>query len=151
MTHINIKEILWKLHIDSLTAMQQTTVEEYRKGKDLVLLSPTGSGKTIAYLLPLVQSLKNENVLQAVVLVPSRELALQIEQVFKSMGTGIPVMSCYGGRPAMDEHRTMKSLNPQVIIGTPGRMNDHLNKGNIDASHVHTLVIDEFDKCLEMG
>ena len=67
------------------------------------------------------------------------------------MGTGIPVMSCYGGRPAMDEHRTMKSLNPQVIIGTPGRMNDHLNKGNIDASHVHTLVIDEFDKCLEMG
>ena len=142
MTHINIKEILWKLHIDSLTAMQQTTVEEYRKGKDLVLLSPTGSGKTIAYLLPLVLSLKNENVLQAVVLVPSRELALQIEQVFKSMGTGIPVMSCYGGRPAMDEHRTMKSLNPQVIVGTPGRMNDHLNKGNIDASHVHTLVID---------
>ena len=151
MTNINIKEILWKLHIDSLTAMQQTTVEEYRKGKDLVLLSPTGSGKTVAYLLPLVQSLKEENVLQAVVLVPSRELALQIEQVFKSMGTGIPVMSCYGGRPAMDEHRTMKSLNPQVIIGTPGRMNDHLNKGNIDASHVHTLVIDEFDKCLEMG
>ena len=61
MTNINIKEILWKLHIDSLTAMQQTTVEEYRKGKDLVLISPTGSGKTVAYLLPLVQSLKEEN------------------------------------------------------------------------------------------
>ncbi len=149
---ININEILWKLRIESLTAMQQTTIEEYRKGKDLVLLSPTGSGKTLAYLLPLVNSLQEGcSMPQALVLVPSRELALQIEQVFKSMGTGIPVMSCYGGRPAMDEHRTMKGVNPQVIIGTPGRINDHLGKGNIDASGIHTLVIDEFDKCLEMG
>lgn len=151
MKNISINEILWNLHIDNLTAMQQTTIEEYRKGKDLVLLSPTGSGKTLAYLIPLVQSLAEDDCLQAVALVPSRELAMQIEQVFKSMGTGIPVMSCYGGRPAMDEHRTMSSLRPRVIIATPGRMNDHLNKGNIDASRVHTLVIDEFDKCLEMG
>lgn len=151
MGNININEIMWKLHIDSLTAMQQTTMEEYRKGKDLVLLSPTGSGKTLAYLIPLVQSLTEEDALQAVVLVPSRELAMQIEQVFKSMGTGIPVMSCYGGRPAMDEHRTMNGLHPHVIFATPGRMNDHLGKGNIDVAHVRTLVIDEFDKCLEMG
>lgn len=151
MSNISIKEILWKLNIDSLTAMQQTVVEEYRKGKDMVLLSPTGTGKTLAYLLPLIQSLTDSGVPQAVVLVPSRELALQIEQVFKAMGTGIPVMSCYGGRPAMDEHRTMKNLNPRVIIATPGRMNDHLEKGNIDASHIHTFIIDEFDKCLEMG
>lgn len=151
MENISLNEILWKLHIDSLTAMQQTTIEEYRKGKDLVLLSPTGSGKTLAYLIPLVQSLTGDDCLQAVVLVPSRELAMQIEQVFKSMGTGIPVMSCYGGRPAMDEHRTMNSLRPRVIIATPGRMNDHLNKENMDVSHVKTLVIDEFDKCLEMG
>lgn len=88
---------------------------------------------------------------QAVVLVPSRELALQIEQVFKAMATGFPVMSCYGGRPAMEEHRTMKGISPAVIIGTPGRMNDHLNKQNFEAGTVRTLVIDEFDKCLEFG
>ena len=89
--------------------------------------------------------------MQAVVLVPSRELALQIEQVFKAMATGFPVMSCYGGRPAMEEHRTMKGISPAVIIGTPGRMNDHLNKQNFEAGTVRTLVIDEFDKCLEFG
>ena len=60
-------------------------------------------------------------------------------------------MSCYGGRPAMEEHRVMKGLRPSVIIGTPGRMNDHLEKQNIDASTVRLLVIDEFDKCLEFG
>ena len=123
-----------------------------KKASDLILLSPTGSGKTLAYLLPLVSSLKKgvEGV-QAVVLVPSRELALQIEQVFKAMATGFPVMSCYGGRPAMEEHRTMKGISPAVIIGTPGRMNDHLNKQNFEAGTVRTLVIDEFDKCLEFG
>ena len=148
---MDTKDILRNLQINALTAMQQTTIEEYRKGKDIVLLSPTGSGKTLAYLIPLVQSLEDGDDVKAVVLVPSRELALQIEQVFKAMGTGVPVMSCYGGRPAMEEHRTMKSLRPQVIIGTPGRMNDHLEKGNIDAVHIYTLVIDEFDKCLELG
>lgn len=85
------------------------------------------------------------------VLVPSRELALQIEQVFKAMGTEFKAMSCYGGRPAMEEHRTMKGMQPAVIIGTPGRMNDHLSKQNFDASTVSLLVIDEFDKCLEFG
>lgn len=148
---MNTKDILRNLQIGSLTAMQQTAIEEYRKGKDIVLLSPTGSGKTLAYLIPLAQSLEEGDGVKAVVLVPSRELALQIEQVFKAMGTGVPVMSCYGGRPAMEEHRVMRNLRPQVIIGTPGRMNDHLGKGNIDAAHIHTLVIDEFDKCLELG
>ena len=112
----------------------------------------TGSGKTLAYLLPLIKSLKEgaEGV-QAVVLVPSRELALQTEGVFKQIGSRFKAISCYGGRPAMDEHRTMKNLNPSVIIATPGRMNDHLRKQNFDAAKVNTLVIDEFDKCLELG
>ena len=78
--------------------MQQTAVDAYKDGHDIILLSPTGSGKTLAYLIPLVTSLKKDvEEVQAVVLVPSRELALQIEQVFKSMGTGFAVMSCYGG------------------------------------------------------
>lgn len=152
MAKQDINALLWKLGIDSLNAMQQETISEYRKHNNLVLLSPTGSGKTLAYLLPLVQSLEEgtEGV-QAVVLVPSRELALQIDGVFKSMGTPFRSVSCYGGRPAMEEHRTLRGVNPQVVIATPGRMNDHLQKGNIDASRVRTLIIDEFDKCLEFG
>ena len=147
-----MQQYLQNLKIERLNAMQEAMLEAYPQGKDVVLLSPTGSGKTLAYLFPLIKSLKDgaEGV-QAVVLVPSRELALQTEGVFKQIGTSFKAMSCYGGRPAMDEHRTMKSVNPSVIIATPGRMNDHLRKHNFDATKVNTLVIDEFDKCLELG
>ena len=147
-----ITQALVHLKISSLNPMQESAIESWREGKDLILLSPTGSGKTLAYLLPLLETLKPEaKGVQAVVMVPSRELALQIDQVFKSMNTPYKVMSCYGGRPAMEEHRTMKGINPSVIIGTPGRMNDHLSKQNFEAADVQTLIIDEFDKCLEFG
>ena len=149
---MNIQTRLANLNIEALNEMQQASIDAYREGSDLILLSPTGSGKTLAYLLPVLSSLnKGVEGVQAVVLVPSRELALQIEQVFKSMKTEFAVMSCYGGRPAMEEHRTMNGIHPSVIIGTPGRMNDHLEKQNFDASTVKLLVIDEFDKCLEFG
>jgi len=149
---MELNEILHNLQIERLTAMQEATRKAYSSGNDIVLLSPTGSGKTLAFLLPLVQSLKGgEGDVQAVILTPSRELALQIEGVFKSMGTALNVMSCYGGRPAMEEHRTMNGIHPEVIIGTPGRMNDHLSKRNFNAGAVTTLIIDEFDKCLEYG
>ena len=147
-----ITQALTNLKIESLNPMQETAIESWREGKDLILLSPTGSGKTLAYLLPLLETLQPDvKGVQAVVLVPSRELALQIDQVFKSLNTPYKVMSCYGGRPAMEEHRTMKGINPSVIIGTPGRMNDHLGKQNFDVTDVQTLIIDEFDKCLEFG
>jgi len=149
---MEIADLLKNLMIEELNPMQLNTLEAYAQPRDLVLLSPTGSGKTLAYLLPLVQSLKEkEGGVQAVVLVPSRELALQTENVFKQMGTPFKAMSCYGGRPTMEEHRTMNGVRPSVIIGTPGRMLDHLQKQNFDAHVVRTLVIDEFDKCLEFG
>ena len=149
---MELSDILHNLKIQELTPMQEAATEAYQSAKDLVLLSPTGSGKTLAFLLPLVQTLKADiQGVQALVLVPSRELALQIETVFKSMGTPFKAMSCYGGRPAMEEHRTMKGIHPTVIIGTPGRMSDHLRKENFNAATVVTLVIDEFDKCLEFG
>ena len=149
---MELSDILHNLKIQELTPMQEAAKEAYQSAQDLVLLSPTGSGKTLAFLLPLVQTLKADiQGVQALVLVPSRELALQIETVFKSMGTPFKAMSCYGGRPAMEEHRTMKGIHPAVIIGTPGRMSDHLRKENFNAATVVTLVIDEFDKCLEFG
>lgn len=136
-----------------LNPMQEETMHAVLHGnKDVVVLSPTGSGKTLAYLMPLVQLIDPKvDEPQLVVVTPGRELALQSTEVLKSMGTGLRTMACYGGRAAMDEHRVMNKVLPQVIFGTPGRLNDHLDKGNFSAEHVKYLVIDEFDKCLEMG
>lgn len=148
----SIKPILANLGIERLNSMQEAAFDAWGYGKDLILLSPTGTGKTLAYLLSILTRLQADvEGVQVVVLVPSRELALQTEQVFKSMNTPFKAVSCYGGRPAMDEHRTLKGVRPTVVIATPGRMNDHLGKGNIKTSTIRTLVIDEFDKCLELG
>ena len=135
-----------------LNAMQQDTLQTVRKGTSVVLLSPTGSGKTLAYLLPLLQKLdaKNDN-LQALVIVPSRELATQTADVARRICSELRVAACYGGRPAMEEHQLMKGLRPHLVAATPGRLLDHLQKGNLVPDNVQTLVIDEFDKSLELG
>lgn len=145
-------KIIDKLGI-TLNDMQNDTAHAIlHSNKDVVVLSPTGSGKTLAYLLPVVELLDATlDAVQAVVVLPGRELALQSTTVLAGMGSGLRAMACYGGRPAMDEHRTMRQVRPQVVFGTPGRLNDHLDKGNIEASQVRFVVIDEFDKCLEMG
>lgn len=150
---MDIEKILNKLHITELNEMQQHAIEAIKGSDgDVVLLSPTGSGKTLAYLLPLVQLLDaNSNEVQALVVTPGRELALQSDQVLKSMGCGLRSIACYGGRAAMDEHRVLKDVCPQIIFGTPGRLNDHLEKQNIGRYGIRYLIIDEFDKCLEMG
>lgn len=145
-------KIIDKLGI-TLNDMQNDTAHAIlHSNKDVVVLSPTGSGKTLAYLLPVVELLDATlDAVQAVVVLPGRELALQSATVLAGMGSGLRAMACYGGRPAMDEHRTMRQVRPQVVFGTPGRLNDHLDKSNIEASQVRFVVIDEFDKCLEMG
>ena len=150
---MDIQKILDKLHIVELNEMQQHAAEAITGSDgDVVLLSPTGSGKTLAYLLPLVQLLDNaSNVVQALVITPGRELALQSDTVLKSMSCGIRSTACYGGRAAMDEHKVLKEVRPQIVFGTPGRLNDHLDKDNISRYGIRYLIIDEFDKCLEMG
>ena len=150
---MDIGKILNKLGITALNEMQQHAAEAITGSDgDVVLLSPTGTGKTLAYLLPLIQLIDatSDNV-QALVITPGRELALQSDTVLKSMGSGLRSSACYGGRPAMDEHRMLKDLRPQIVFGTPGRLNDHLDKDNIQRYAIRYLVIDEFDKCLEMG
>lgn len=156
MEHLQLNDsqryALDKLSISSLTAMQEEALAACRQHHDVILLSPTGTGKTLAYLLPLIERMQTGVAgVQAIVIVPSRELALQIDTVWRSMALPWKAMSVYGGRAAMDEHRSMKGIAPSVIIGTPGRLNDHIGKNNIDARSVTTLVIDEFDKCLELG
>ena len=150
---MDIQKILTKLRITELNEMQQHAAEAILSSDgDVVLLSPTGSGKTLAYLLPLVQLLDGtSDTVQALVITPGRELALQSDNVLKSMGCGLRSTACYGGRAAMDEHKVLKEVKPQIVFGTPGRLNDHLDKENISRYGIRWLVIDEFDKCLEMG
>lgn len=143
---------LSRLGITDLNAMQQDMLQTARKGCHVVLLSPTGSGKTLAYLLPLIQKLNAaEETLQALIIVPSRELAIQTADVAKRLSPELRIAACYGGRPAMEEHLQLRGLKPHLVAATPGRLLDHLQKGNLLADHVRTLVIDEFDKSLELG
>lgn len=137
--------------IGSLNAMQLAALEADKSGQDIILLSPTGSGKTLAYLLPVLMSLDpSVQKVQALVLAPSRELAQQIEQVWRSMSTGYKVNTCFGGRPSNKEKRDL-ATPPALLIGTPGRLQDHIERENFDVSEIKTLVLDEFDKSLEMG
>lgn len=146
-----VEKILEKLKITSLNEMQQASLVATGKGSDVVLLAPTGSGKTLGFLFPLLKNLNADiKGVQALILVPSRELALQIEQVFKQMGTGFKVNCCYGGHPVRTERNNFEQP-PAVLIGTPGRIAYHLRHENFDESPIHTLVLDEFDKALEFG
>lgn len=105
----------------TLTPMQETVADRLlHTDRNVVVLSPTGSGKTFAYLLPLVAMIDaSRQEVQAVVVVPGRELALQSQQVLESMRTGLRSMAVYGGRPTMEEHRKMREVRPQVVFGTP--------------------------------
>ena len=150
---IDIDKVLAKLGIADLNEMQQkTTAAILGTDSDVVVLSPTGSGKTLAYLLPVAHEIDTESDdVQVVVIVPGRELALQSDTVMRDMACGVRSVSCYGGRPAMDEHKVIKKVMPHIVFGTPGRLNDHLDKQNINPYKIRCVVIDEFDKCLQMG
>ena len=150
---IDIDKVLKRLGIDDLNEMQQkTTAAILGTANDVVVLSPTGSGKTLAYLLPVAHGIDTaSDDVQVIVIVPGRELALQSDTVLRDMACGVRSVSCYGGRPAMDEHKVIRKVMPHVVFGTPGRINDHLDKRNINPYNIRCIVIDEFDKCLQMG
>ena len=145
-----LKKSLSNLKITALNEMQNAALAAAKKG-DVILLSPTGSGKTLGFLLPLLGLLDAAvPSVQVLILVPSRELALQIEQVFRTMGTGFKVNCCYGGHPVKIERNNL-SQPPAVLIGTPGRIAHHLRRNSVSTAGIHTLILDEFDKSLEFG
>ena len=131
--------------------MQKSTFQSSENEQDIILLSPTGSGKTLAFLFPVLRNLQKDiSGIQAIILVPARELALQIEQVFKNMGTDFKVTICYGGHDKKIEINNLTQA-PAVLIGTPGRIAYHLKNNNFEPKTIKTLVLDEFDKALELG
>lgn len=144
-------DILAKLGIEKLNPMQEEARKAILKNPEVVLLSPTGTGKTLAFLLPIIEELKKKTEqVQAMVIVPSRELAIQIEQVLRQMGSGWKVNAFYGGRAGAQDRAELKTP-PAILIGTPGRIADHFRRKNINTDYVRTLVLDEFDKSLEVG
>lgn len=146
-----ISSILNKFDISELNPMQEETGRAIRKQSDVVLLSPTGTGKTLAFLLPLVESLDHDSAeIQILIIVPSRELAQQLLQVARDMGSGFKVNAVYGGRAGSQDKLDLKHL-PAILIGTPGRIADRFFKDTYSLEHIKTLVLDEFDKSLEMG
>ncbi|MBX2943457.1 MAG: DEAD/DEAH box helicase [Cyclobacteriaceae bacterium] len=147
----DISTYLERLSIAALNKIQEATIEKAASAKNLMLLAPTGSGKTLAFLIPLLQQLRPEDTgVQALIVAPSRELSLQIEQVFRTMKTAYKVSCCYGGH-AMKVEQNSLSEAPAVIIGTPGRLADHIFRKSFDARSIKIVVLDEFDKSLQMG
>jgi ATP-independent RNA helicase DbpA len=144
-------QILTNLGISALNPMQEAAQKAIRQDNDTFLIAPTGSGKTVGFLLPILQLLRPEQTtVQCLILAPSRELAMQIEQVWKKMATGYKVNVCYGGHPVETEIRNL-SNPPALLIGTPGRIADHITRRSFSLDGIHTLVLDEFDKSLALG
>lgn len=143
--------LLLNLGIGSLNEMQIAAQETILNEANVLLLSPTGSGKTLAFLLPIFETLEPEITdVQCLILVPSRELGLQIEQVWKKMGTDYKVNVCYGGHSIDTEIKNL-SNPPAVLIGTPGRIADHIDRATFNTDKIQTLILDEFDKSLQLG
>jgi len=140
------------MKIPALNEMQEAALAATQQHDNTIILSATGSGKTLAFLLPVVQLIDTtiKKQTQALVIVPSRELAQQIEEVFRSMGTGLKITCCYGGHKRETEENNLVEA-PALIVGTPGRLADHIRRGNITVDSISTLVLDEFDKSLELG
>ncbi|TJZ53249.1 DEAD/DEAH box helicase [Sphingobacterium olei] len=149
---MDIAKILKNLRIESLNPMQLEVTEKFRAQQDLVVLSPTGTGKTLAFSLIISQLLDPfiKDIVQVLIIVPTRELALQIESVIKKVVIGQKVTCCYGGHDTKIERNTLKEA-PSILIGTPGRLIYHLDRGHFNPRQIHTVVLDEFDKSLELG
>ncbi len=147
---INQAAVLENLGFDQLNEMQEATLNASKTSNNILLLAPTGSGKTVAYLLSILSKIQQKEGVQALILAPTRELVLQIEQVLKQMKLPLKVNSCYGGHLFSIERKNF-SVPPTILVGTPGRIKDHLERGTFDPETITQLVFDEFDKSLEFG
>ena len=140
-----------RLGIAELNPMQRKMMQSASEARDIMLLSPTGSGKTLAFILPLLKLMKPAaGRVQAVVIAPSRELVLQISGIMREIAPGYKTTPLYGGHKVEDEVNSLKA-GTEIVVATPGRLLDHINRRNIDVLPTRILVLDEFDKSLELG
>ncbi|WP_303642136.1 DEAD/DEAH box helicase [uncultured Duncaniella sp.] len=145
-----LANILRRTRIAELNPMQRRMAEIPSRGT-FTLLAPTGSGKTIAFAIPFLKSIAPaKGQIQGVVIAPSRELVLQIAEVLRPIATGLKTVAFYGGH-SMQEETNSLSVTPDIIVATPGMLLDHLKRGHLDLGTVSSLVLDEYDKALELG
>lgn len=146
-----LQKTLSHLGIQALNVMQETALPAIQNHPNVTLLAPTGSGKTLAFLLPILKLLKTDTPgVQCLILSPTRELGIQIERVWQKMSTGFKVNTCYGGHSMQTETQNL-SQPPALLIGTPGRILEHINRKTFALEGIRILVLDEFDKSLSMG
>lgn len=146
------RQLADKFGISHLNDMQNTVVKKWTESsKNIVLYSSTGSGKTLAFAVPIMLciNLPCHNT-QAVIIEPTRELVLQATEVLKKLAPSIKTTPCYGGHNSLDERLSL-SQTPAIVVATPGRLLDHIIKGNVNLKNITHLVLDEFDKSLELG
>lgn len=140
-----------RLGIKELNDMQRKMLEAVTQSGDIILLSPTGSGKTLAFALPVLKLLKPASGrVQVLVMAPSRELVIQIAGVFRAIAATYKCTALYGGHNVEDEVNELRET-PDIVVATPGRLLDHVKRRNIDLLPCRILVLDEFDKSLELG
>lgn len=149
------KEILegikTRFGIETLNDIQREMLAKSSESRDIILLSPTGSGKTLAFTLPVLKLMKpSTGRIQCVVIAPSRELVIQIASVMREAGKLFRVVALYGGHKVEDEVNSLKVV-PDIVVATPGRLLDHSVRKNLELLPVRMLVLDEFDKTLELG
>lgn len=146
-----LPQIQTRLGIEELNEMQRRMLAAGTEGRDLILLSPTGTGKTLAFILPMLKMLRpSTGRVQAVVIAPSRELVMQIAGVLQKIGAGMKTTPLYGGHKFEDEENSLKA-GCDIVVATPGRLLDHLKRRTFEALPTRILVLDEFDKSLELG
>ncbi len=150
--HKDIADTVAKLGIENPSPIQDQSIPLIMEGKDLIGIAETGTGKTAAFLLPLIQKTLTEKNQQTIILTPTRELALQAEAEFRKFGAGFKLYStsCVGGTPIRPQIRALKRNN-HFIIGTPGRILDLINRGDLRVERINNVVLDEADRMLDMG
>ncbi len=149
-----VEDILNQQGIEQPTPIQEKAIPEVMAGKDVIAKAQTGTGKTLAFLLPILQNLdSNADYIQALIVTPTRELALQITaeiQKFAEKMDDVHVLAVYGGQDVEQQLKKLKR-NISIVVATPGRLLDHVRRETIDLSQVKTLVLDEADQMLHIG
>lgn len=159
LTNESVLDGLWDMHFDECTPIQEQTIPPVLEGRDVLACAQTGTGKTAAYLLPVINELAEggfpENAVNCVVMAPTRELAQQIDRQLQGFAYFMPVSSIavYGGTDGYtyDQQRKSLKMGADVVIATPGRLLAHLSMGYVDLSKVSFFILDEADRMLDMG
>lgn len=159
LTNDDVLDGLWDMHFDECTPIQELAIPPVLEGHDLLACAQTGTGKTAAYLLPVINQLADggypEDSINCIVMAPTRELAQQIDRQLQGFAYFMPVsgIAIYGGTDGdtYDQQRRALKLGADVVIATPGRLLAHLNMGYVDLSKVSFFILDEADRMLDMG